>query len=59
MDSWEKFETLTKVLGEKVMLDAIENWMSSDMLEEISNDIARDYDVDNLEKYEEVWTVHI
>lgn len=53
MEGWKMFETLTNVLGEKIMLEAIEQWMSEDMLQEICCDISRDYDI-NIEDYEEI-----
>ena len=51
MEGRKMFETLTKVLGEKIMLEAIEHWMNEDMLQEICWDISRDYDI-NIEDYE-------
>lgn len=53
MEGWKMFETLTKVLGEKIMLEAVEQWMNEDMLQEICCDISRDYDI-NIEDYEEI-----
>lgn len=53
MEGWKMFETLTKVLGEKIMLEAVEQWMNEDMLQEISCDISRNYDI-NIEDYEEI-----
>lgn len=52
MEGWKMFETLTNVLGEKIMLEAIEQWMNEDMLQEICCDISRDYDI-NIEDYED------
>lgn len=53
MEGWKMFETLTKVLGEKIMLEAVEQWMNEDMLQEICCDISRNYDI-NIEDYEEI-----
>lgn len=46
MENWERFEKLTEILGEKVMLDAIKHWSSEDMLGELCDDISCDYDAD-------------
>lgn len=52
MENWKRFEILIAILSEKVMLDAVESWMSDDMLGELCDDISRDYDV-TIEDYED------
>lgn len=54
MENWKRFESLTEILGEKIMLNEIKNWMSEDMLGELCDDISRNYDltIEDDEDYE-------
>ena len=46
MEAWEKFRDLCDRLGSDTILTEVENYFSSDELNDFCESVARDYDVD-------------